>query len=112
MVDETVGAWTARFDRADLMKVCETSQVPCGPVYSIDEIFEDPQYAARENILRVDDPRIGELAVPNLVPKLSATPGKVNWLGAELGAHNDEIYREMLGLDDAELQRLKDAAVI
>jgi succinyl-CoA:(S)-malate CoA-transferase subunit B len=111
-VDETVGAWTARHDRADLLKLCEASQVPCGPVYAIDEIFEDPQYAARENILRVDDPRTGRLAIPNLVPKLSATPGKVNWLGPELGAHNDEIYRGVLGLNEVELRRLKDAAVI
>ena len=94
------------------MKVCEDAQVPCGPVYAIDEIFEDPHYAARENILRVPDTRVGELAVPNLIPKLSATPGRVNWLGAELGAHNDEIYRGLLGLDDAELQRLKDGAVV
>jgi succinyl-CoA:(S)-malate CoA-transferase subunit B len=112
IVDETVGAWTAQHDRADLLKICEASQVPCGPVYSIDEIFEDPHYAARENILLVNDPRVGEIAVPNLVPKLSATPGEVNWLGAALGAHNDEIYRGLLGLEDAELQRLRDAAVI
>jgi crotonobetainyl-CoA:carnitine CoA-transferase CaiB-like acyl-CoA transferase len=112
VVDETVGAWTARFDRGDLLKMCEASQVPAGPVYSIDEIFEDPHYAARENILQMIDPRIGTLAIPNLVPKLSDTPGKVNWLGAELGAHNDEIYRNLLGLDAAELRRLRDAAVI
>jgi crotonobetainyl-CoA:carnitine CoA-transferase CaiB-like acyl-CoA transferase len=111
-VDETVAAWTARFDRADLMRECETAQVPCGPVYAIDEIFEDPQYAARGNILRMMDPRIGELAVPNLVPKLSATPGRVNWLGPELGAHNDDIYRGLLGLDDAALERLKAEGVI
>jgi crotonobetainyl-CoA:carnitine CoA-transferase CaiB-like acyl-CoA transferase len=112
IVDETVGAWTALFDRGDLLKICEASQVPAGPVYSIDEIFEDPHYAARENILQVDDPRIGTLAIPNLVPKMSDTPGKVNWLGPELGAHNDEIYRELLGLDAAEIGRLKDAATI
>jgi crotonobetainyl-CoA:carnitine CoA-transferase CaiB-like acyl-CoA transferase len=112
VVDETVGAWTSRFDRSDLLKMCEASQVPCGPVYSIDEIFEDPHYAARENILRFEDPRMGMLAVPNLVPKMSDTPGKVNWLGPELGSHNNEIYRGLLGLDDAELQRLRDGAVI
>ena len=111
-VDETVAAWTASLDRADLLKLCESAQVPCGPVYSIDEIFQDPHYAARENILRVDDPRVGNLAIPNLVPRLSETPGKVNWLGAELGAHNDEIYRGLLGLDDADLQRLKAESVI
>jgi crotonobetainyl-CoA:carnitine CoA-transferase CaiB-like acyl-CoA transferase len=112
IVDETVAEWTSRFDRSVLLNMCEAAQVPCGPVYSIDEIFEDPQYAARENILRVNDMRIGELAVPNLVPRLSATPGQVNWLGQELGAHNDEIYRGLLGLDDTELQRLRAAAVI
>ncbi len=111
-VDETVGAWTSRFDRADLLTKCESSQVPCGPVLAIDEIFEDPQYAARGNILRMTHPRAGELAVPNLVPKLSATPGQVNWLGAELGAHNNEIYRGLLGLTEDELRRLQDAAVI
>ncbi len=111
-VDETVAAWTSTFDRVDLMNICEKSQVPCGPVYAIDEIFEDPHYAARENILRVPDSRVGELAVPNLVPRLSDTPGAVHWLGEALGAHNDEVYKGMLGLADAEMVRLKDAGVI
>jgi len=107
-----VAAWTSGLDRAEVLKRCEEAQVPCGPVYAIDEIFEDPQYAARGNILRVEDPRVGELAVPNLVPRLSDTPGAVKWLGPALGSHNDEIYRGMLGLDEAELQRLRESAVI
>jgi succinyl-CoA:(S)-malate CoA-transferase subunit B len=99
-------------NRADLMAVCERSQVPCGPVYSIDEIFGDPQYAARGNILRMQDPRAGELAVPNLVPRLTETPGKVNWLGMELGAHNEEIYQQRLGLSADDLARLRAEGVI
>jgi crotonobetainyl-CoA:carnitine CoA-transferase CaiB-like acyl-CoA transferase len=110
VVDEPVGAWTATLDRADLMFRCETSQVPCGPVYSIEEIFEDPQYAARGNILRMVEPRVGELAVPNLVPRLTETPGKVNWLGSELGAHNSEIYQGRL--TDADMERLRTDGVI
>jgi crotonobetainyl-CoA:carnitine CoA-transferase CaiB-like acyl-CoA transferase len=101
-----------RFDRADLLQLCEASQVPCGPVYAIDEIFKDPHYAARENILHVQDPRVGELAVPNLVPRLSETPGTIHWLGQPLGAHNDEIYGGLLGLEPAEIQRLREIAVI
>jgi succinyl-CoA:(S)-malate CoA-transferase subunit B len=112
LVDETVGAWTATHDRAALMALCEAAQVPCGPVYSIDEIFEDPHYAARGNILHADDSRAGPLAVPNLVPRLTDTPGKVNWLGAPLGAHNAEIYQGRLGLTEAEMERLSQAAVI
>ncbi len=112
LVDETVGAWTSLFDRADLMRKCEESQVPCGPVYAIDEIFEDPHYAARGNILHVPDSRVGELAVANVVPRLSETPGSVKWLGDALGAHNDEIYKGRLGLDEAEMARLRAAGVI
>jgi crotonobetainyl-CoA:carnitine CoA-transferase CaiB-like acyl-CoA transferase len=111
-VDEMVGAWTATMDRADLMHRCESSQVPCGPVYAIDEIFDDPHYQARGNILRVQDKRIGELAVPNLVPRLSETPGKINWLGMELGAHNKEIYQGRLGLTDDEIEGLRTKGVI
>ena len=112
IVDDTVAIWTAQFNRDDLMAKCEAEQVPCGPVYAIDEIFEDPHYAARENILRVTDPRAGELAVPNVMPRLSDTPGRVNWLGPTLGEHNADIYQGLLGLDAAELERLRAAGVV
>ena len=111
-VDRHVGEWTARHTRDELLERCERYQVPCGPVYAIDEIFDDPQYAARENILKMTDPRVGELAVPNLVPRLSETPGAVKWLGPALGEHNDEILGGLLGLSAAERERLQNDAVI
>jgi succinyl-CoA:(S)-malate CoA-transferase subunit B len=58
------------------------------------------------------DPRVGELAIPNLVPRLSDTPGEVRWLGPSMGEHNNEIYRQWLGLNDAEIERLTAAQVI
>ena len=111
-VDEYVAAWTIQFDREALMAICEKEQVPCGPVYSIDEIFEDAQYAHRENILTMKDPRVGELAIPNLVPRLTDTPGRVKWLGPSMGQHNDEVYRDWLKLDQAEIDRLTTLQVI
>jgi succinyl-CoA:(S)-malate CoA-transferase subunit B len=60
----------------------------------------------------MQDPRMGELAVPNLVPRLTETPGKVNWLGMELGSHNIEIYQGRLGLTAEDLDRLRAASVI
>jgi crotonobetainyl-CoA:carnitine CoA-transferase CaiB-like acyl-CoA transferase len=111
-VDEHVGAWTAQQDRAEILRICEVAQVPCGPIYSIDEIFEDPQYAARENILNMKDDRVGELSIPNLVPRLSDTPGSVKWLGPRLGEHNDEVFKGLLGLTDGELSRLAAEGVI
>ena len=111
-VDAYVGNWTSQHTRDELMMICEREQVPCGPVYSIDEIFQDPQYAHRENILTMKDPRVGELAIPNLVPRLTDTPGKVKWLGPSMGEHNDEVYRDWLNLGDAEIARLKGLEVI
>jgi crotonobetainyl-CoA:carnitine CoA-transferase CaiB-like acyl-CoA transferase len=111
-VDAYVGAWTSTYDRAELMQVCEKSQVPCGPVYSIDEIFDDPQYAARGNILMMKDERVGELAIPNLVPRLSDTPGEVRSLGPSLGAHNDEVYQQLLGLTAEAMKQLEAKGVI
>jgi succinyl-CoA:(S)-malate CoA-transferase subunit B len=111
-VDQHVGEWTAKYDRAELLRICEESQVPCGPVYSIDEIFEDPQYAARGNILKMKDERVGELSIPNLVPLLSDTPGSVRSLGPSLGQHNDEIYQGLLGMSAEEMRQLGAAGVI
>lgn len=111
-VDAHVTAWTSSHDRADVLRICEQAQVPCGPIYSIDEIFEDPQYAARGNILKMQDDRVGDVSIPNLVPRLSDTPGRVNSLGPRLGEHNDEIYKTLLGLTDDDLRRLAADGVV
>lgn len=111
-VDALVEKWTRSMKRHEIIDICEQFQVPCGPVYRIDEIFDDPQYAARENILFFNDQRSGEQAIPNVVPRLSETPGQVNSLGPALGVNNDEIYRDRLGLSDVDIKQLSAAGVI
>jgi succinyl-CoA:(S)-malate CoA-transferase subunit B len=111
-VDQYVSDWTSRFTRDEVLATCERFQVPCGPVYAIDEIMEDPQYKARGNIAWVEDPRVGTLAVPNVVPRLTETPGRVKWLGPGMQAHAEHVYKERLGLDDAEIERLTKAGVL
>jgi succinyl-CoA:(S)-malate CoA-transferase subunit B len=111
-VDEYVGAWSAQYTRDEVLRLCEEHQVPCGPVYAIDEIFEDPHYASRGNIVYFNDERVGEYAVPNVVPRLTDTPGGIDRLGPALGEHNDEVYRKRLGLSEARIQALKEAGVI
>lgn len=97
-VNGMVADWTSTMPRDEVLQRCSEAEVPCGPVYSIDEIFEDPHYAARGNILRMHDDRIGEIAIPNVVPTLLGTPGEVRWLGPTLGSHTDEVLRDVLGL--------------
>jgi succinyl-CoA:(S)-malate CoA-transferase subunit B len=111
-VDAWVTRWTQQHSLADLIARCIEFEVPCGPVNSIAEIFKDPQYAARENIKLVSDPRVGEIAMPNVCPRLSDTPGSVEWLGPRLGEHNAEVYGRLLGLPQAEIARLQDKGVI
>jgi len=111
-VDGMVDAWTRSHTQKDVVELCAKAEVPCGIVAAIDEIFEDPQYAARDNIVRVNDPRAGEIAVPNVVPRLTGTPGSVDTLGPALGANNAEIYGELLGIGDEVLRALAREGVI
>jgi len=111
-VDTWVTRWTQEHPLAELIESCNTFEVPCGPVNSIAEIFADPHYRARENIAFVKDPRVGEIAMPNVCPRLSDTPGSIEWLGPRLGAHNGEVYGGLLGLSEGELRALQDQEVI
>jgi succinyl-CoA:(S)-malate CoA-transferase subunit B len=111
-VDTLVADWTSLRDRDDILRLCETAQVPCGNLMSIDEIFADPHYKVRGNLVSVDVDGFGEIPVPNVVPRLSSTPGAVSSAGPTLGAHNDEIYRGLLGLSHARLEELQAAGVI
>jgi crotonobetainyl-CoA:carnitine CoA-transferase CaiB-like acyl-CoA transferase len=111
-VNGIVSDWTSCLNRADVLAACAKAEVPCGPVHSIDEIFEDPHYAARGSILDFADERIGSLAIPNVVPRLTETPGRVKWLGPPLGAHTDEILRNLVQLDDDEIRTLRESGIV
>jgi crotonobetainyl-CoA:carnitine CoA-transferase CaiB-like acyl-CoA transferase len=110
-VDAMVGAWTGGMTRAQVLEQCAEAQVPCGPVYSVDEIFDDPQYAARGNIATVPT-RVGDMAMANVMPRLTGTPGAIDWAGKPLGSDNDTVFRDLLGLSEAEMTALRDKGVI
>ncbi|MHA6795718.1 CaiB/BaiF CoA transferase family protein [Pseudonocardia bannensis] len=112
-LDAIISEWTAQHDAAEIDRILVAADVVYGPVNSIADIFQDPQFRDRDMLIEVDDPEVGPLTVPGVVPKLSATPGDPGPTGAwELGAHNDEVYRELLGLDDDQLAALAAAGTI
>ena len=111
-VNEIVGAYVGSMDRDALLEHCLQHEVPAGPINTIADIFQDPQFAARQNLVEVFDPREGRVVVPNVLPKLSETPGELKWLGPDMGQHNEEIYRGRLGLSADEVERLKREGVI
>ena len=95
-VDAFVSHWTTGLTRDEILAACETGQVPCGPVYGIDEIFDDPQFAARDNLVQIVDERAGPLTLPNVCPRLSDTPGEIRWVGRELGADTAAVLADWL----------------
>ncbi len=111
-VNGIIADWTSAMTRDEALARCAEAEVPCGPVYAIDEIFEDPHYKARGNILEVEDPRVGMIAIPNVVPRLEGTPGEVRWLGPTLGEHTDEVLSTVLNLDPARIEALRKEGIV
>ena len=110
-VNRIVGDWVATLDSQEVLARCEAVGVPASLLYTVADIFDDPHYQARGNIERVES-RIGEVAVPGVVPKLSATPGEIRWLGERLGAHNEEVLCGLLGIGRDELTALRAQGVV
>jgi crotonobetainyl-CoA:carnitine CoA-transferase CaiB-like acyl-CoA transferase len=111
-INEIVGAWVKRHTAAEVEHKLLAAQVPVTRAYSIADIFADPHYAEREDIIVVDDPTIGPVRMQGVYPRLSATPGSVRRGAPKLGEHNDEIYRTLLELSADEMEELRREKVI
>tara|TARA_R110002050_G_scaffold203490_2_gene338690 strand:- start:2361 stop:3569 length:1209 start_codon:yes stop_codon:yes gene_type:complete len=111
-VDGIVATWIAKHDLATVLDEFEKAEAAIGPAYTIDQIFQDPQYQARDDIVEIEDEDLGKMRMTNAFPFMSATPGKVRHGGARKGQHNDEIFTEELGMSAEEVQALKDEGVI
>jgi crotonobetainyl-CoA:carnitine CoA-transferase CaiB-like acyl-CoA transferase len=111
-VDGLVSAFTRSHSQADVLRQCTEGDVPCGAINSVADIFEDPQFAARDNLLRFEDPVAGEIVIPGVIPKLSKTPGRVKHVGPPIGDGIGAIYGDLLGMSEAEIAALREKGVI
>ena len=110
-LDAVIGGWAAGHTAAALLRMLDEAQVPNGKIYSIADIARDPQYLAREMIRQFTLKDGTPLKLPGIVPKLSDTPGDVDWVGPELGAHTEEVLRAH-GYDTAIIAELRQKKVI
>jgi crotonobetainyl-CoA:carnitine CoA-transferase CaiB-like acyl-CoA transferase len=110
-VDGAIAAWTATLPAAEVLRRLAAADVPVGPLYSAEDIARDPHYAARGMLEEVE---VGgrPLKIPAIVPKLVGTPGRTEWPGPSVGAHNAEVLGGLLGLDGDELARLAREGVL
>jgi crotonobetainyl-CoA:carnitine CoA-transferase CaiB-like acyl-CoA transferase len=112
-LDGLIAAWAAQHDAREIDRVLNAAGVVCGPIYTIAEIFDDPQFAARDMLVEHVDPEFGPYIGPGIVPKLSETPGEVRWSATwQEGSHNEEIYRGLLGLTAPELEALREDGIV
>lgn len=111
-LDGLIAEWTATYDAEALLEHLHANGVPAGRIFKAKDMLEDPHFAARDAIVRLTHPDLGEFAMHNVVPRLSDTPGSVRHVGPELGEHNEEIYRQLLGLDDDAMSSLRSSGVI
>ncbi len=110
-IDTAIGKWTASKPAADVLSELAQATVPSGPIYSVVEMSTDAQYKAREMFqeVEIDGKR---LSIPALTPKLDQTPGRTDWPGPEVGAHNDEVLSELAGLDEQAIAALRNEGLI
>ncbi len=111
-LDTIVAAWTATLPAHALESILEGAGVPAGRIYRAPEIMTDPHVLARQAIVHVMHHEYGELAMQNVVPRLSDTPGRVRHAAPALGAHNAELFGTLLGLDEEECRTLADRMII
>jgi len=112
LINNIVATWIGDKSLDDVMAATTAGGVPCAQIYSIKEIFEDEQYRARGNMIRIDDPRVGELVLPAPVPRLSETPATFKHAGRSLGADNADIYGQLLGMTSEQLKSAQANGII
>ena len=111
-INGIVADWCRARDAAEIERLCLEAEVPFARTYTVADICADPHVAERGDLVEVDDPVVGPVRMQGVYPRLSRTPGSVRRGAPLLGEHNDEIYRGLLGMDDAEIGRLRAARVI
>lgn len=94
-LDDLISGWTSDRSREDLLAALDDHAVPAGTVYTAKEMLKDPHFQHRESIIEVPDPGLGSLAMQNVAPKLSVTPGAIRWTGPALGQHDDVVRQEV-----------------
>jgi formyl-CoA transferase len=104
-IDGAIAAWLSTRTIDEALAVLNAADVPVGRIFSVADMFTDPQFLARQMIQRFKWQDDVEITLPGVTPKLSETPGETRWLGPELGEHTDEVLHS-LGYDADHIARL------
>jgi formyl-CoA transferase len=111
-LDQLIASWTTGQDTNHLLDLLDEQGVPAGRIFTAEDMLRDPQYAAREMVLRRTSRQGWNVPMPGVVPKFSGTPGSVRTTGPALGEHTWPVLRDMIGLSVAAYRVLMDDGVV
>jgi crotonobetainyl-CoA:carnitine CoA-transferase CaiB-like acyl-CoA transferase len=109
---QLIGAWVAVRTADEVTDILSAAGIPASPLMNVADIATDRHYRERGTIVDVTDPDFGDISMVAPLPHFSRTPGRIDAVGCALGAHTDEVYRQLLGFDDDDLASLRIAKVI
>jgi crotonobetainyl-CoA:carnitine CoA-transferase CaiB-like acyl-CoA transferase len=112
LIEGIVAEWTSAHDLDEIEAILKQGDVPASRIYNMADIFKDPHYKAREMLVPTPDEHLGSVTLAGVVPKLSATPGRLRWSGHRIGQDTRSFLRELAGLSDAEIDRLAAEGII
>lgn len=111
-LDDGLRMWAADRDADDCMKQLRSAGVVCARIYSVADIVQDETVREREQVISVEDPELGPLRMPGVIPRLAQRPGRVWRTGPALGQDNDLVFRSYLNLPEDRYARLREAGTI
>jgi crotonobetainyl-CoA:carnitine CoA-transferase CaiB-like acyl-CoA transferase len=111
-LDGIIGAWVERRPLDEVVSALNAAGIPAAPVYTVEDIFKDEHFEARDMLVRVPDEDFGSVALPGVVPKLSATPGEIRHTGHRVGEDTVDVLADVLGLGRDEIARLERERVV
>lgn len=111
-LDRIFGGWIASHTLDEVLEAFRAANGTLAPIYGIDQIFEDPQFKAREAIVPVEDEDFGSVRMQGLVPRFRNDPGQIRWAAKKLGADNNYIYKSLLNLTDEDLDDYREKGAL
>jgi crotonobetainyl-CoA:carnitine CoA-transferase CaiB-like acyl-CoA transferase len=112
LIEGIVAEWTSARDLDEIEAILRKGDVPASRIYDMADIFRDPHYKARGMLVTVPDDDLGSVTLAGVVPKLSATPGRLRWSGRRVGQDTRAFLKDTAGLSYAEIDRLVAEGVV
>jgi len=111
-LDRIFGSFISSHTLDEVLEAFATAKGTIAPIYSVEQIFNDPQYQAREAITSVPDDDFGSVRLQNVVPKFTRNPGKIRWTAKDLGVDNYSVFKNLLGMSEEDVDACRERGII